>query len=377
MRPRALILMATIAVFVACAAPRPSAAPPPASPGSDDAAIAWDRIVQDAKREGRIVVIGPQGTEARDALTQGFQAKYPEIAVEFTPLAGNQIAPKLLNELAAGQFLTDLVITGTTTALESLRPADAIVPVPPFLDGPNIRDQSVWLGGKWSFSDEAAEYNLVFSAYIKEGFVYNPNVVSAAEFKSYRDLLDPKWKGKIVVRNPTAAGGGLSHFTYFYATESLGKDYIQRFFAQDITIANDDRQILDFVAREQYPIAIGVSNILTNEFIERGLPVKLLDSAALQEGSYITAGNGSFAIVRGAPHPNALRVYLDYLLSRDGQAEWTREIGFATLRQDVAKDKVDPLLVPKPGVQYMENHGERYVKMREEVVTFLNTVLPR
>src|SRR5213595_41612 len=61
----------------------------------------WEQILAAAKKEGVVAVIGPQGSETRDALTQGFQKKYPEINVELVSMAGNQIGPKLLNELTA------------------------------------------------------------------------------------------------------------------------------------------------------------------------------------------------------------------------------------------------------------------------------------
>lgn len=363
--------------LVSCAptAYAPEVVPPAAS--QDAATAEWIGIVEAAKRERTVVVIGPQGSDARDAFTVGFQRKYPEIQVDFAGVAGNQIAPKLLTELAAGQHLNDIIVTGTTTAIEALRPADAIVPLQPYLVGPNVRDPSVWRGGKPDFADEAGQHNLVFGAYVKEGFVYNPDLVSPADFKSYKDLLDPKWRGKIVWRNPTAAGGGLASATFFYTTNALGRDFIQRLLAQDPVYSSDDRQVLDWVARGQYPIAIGPSNVLTNEFIERGLPVRLLDGDQLAEGTYITAGNGTLVVVRDPPHPNATKVYLDYLLSKDGQLEWSKGVGFPSLRRDVPVDHLVRQLVPKEGVDYQENHAERYVKLREEVVEFLQAGMPR
>src|SRR5581483_925184 len=113
-----------------------------------------------------------------------------------------------------------------------------------------------------------------------------------------RDLLDPKWRAKIVIRNPAVPGGGLAHMTFFYSTESLGPEFVRQLLAHGVIIAGDDRQILDWVARGQYPIAIGVSNPLTNQYIERGLPVRLLESAQVQEGVYLTAGPATVVIVK-------------------------------------------------------------------------------
>ena len=248
-------------------------------------------------------------------------------------------------------------------------------PMTPYLTGPSVRDPSVWRGGKLDFADGAGQYTLVFSDYVKPPFLYNPNLVSPTDFTSYRDLLDPKWKGKIVMRDPRLSGGGLAAITFMYATESLGKDYLRQLFTQDVVISNDDRQIIDWVARGQYPIAIGVSDTLANEFIERGLSVRHMDTARMREGSYI-AGNGAVSVVRNAPHPNAVAVYLDYLLSRDGQLAWSKAAGTASHRRDVPTDNVPEVMVPKEGVTYQVDHAEQYVKMRGEVLEFLRTVMP-
>jgi hypothetical protein len=111
--------------------------------------------------------------------------------------------------------------------------------------------------------------------------------------------------------------------------------------------------------------------------IGRGLSLKHLDSAALQEVTYMTAGNGSVVAVRDAPHPNALKVYIDYLFSREGQLEWSKAAGFASLRRDVPRDHVLDILVPKEGVDYPDMSTEQYVKLRMELVNFIKPLLRR
>jgi len=338
----------------------------------------WEQVVAAAKKEGVVSVIGPQGNETRDALTLAFQKKYPEIRVDLQSMGGSQIGPKLLNEIAAGRNSTDVLITGTTTALETLLPAKALVAIKPWLSGPNSQDPSKWRAGKLTFSDDAQTYNLVFSAYVKAPFIYNSNLVSGADFKSWKDLLEPKWQGKIALKDPIGAGGGLGNSTLWYSHEGLGKDFMRKMFSlKDLVMPRDDRQILDFAARGKYPIAIGPSDVLTNEFIARGLPLKHLKPETLKEGTYITAGNGSLAIPRSAPHPNALRVYVDFLLSQEGQLEWSKAAGFASLRRDVPRDHVQDILVPKEGMPYPDISTEKYVRLRQEIVEFIKTILPR
>jgi ABC-type Fe3+ transport system substrate-binding protein len=338
----------------------------------------WADVVATAKREGKVVVIGPQGTETRAALMEGFQKKYPEIQVEHSGAAGAQLPPKLLAEQKSDRYTVDLLVQGTTTVITGLMSAKAVIPIQPFLVGPNTQGTSVWLNKKFSFADEAGQYNLVLSVYILPPFIYNPTTFSPKEIKAWKDLLAPKWKGKLAARDPRLAGGGLAIATFWYANPKLGKEFIQKLFgSQDVALSRDDRQLLDFVGQRKYPIAIGPSEVLTKEWMGKGLPVRQFNPEALQDGALTTAGNGAIAVPRNPPHPNALKVYIDYLLSKQGQTEWSRAVGFASLRQDVPRDHVAEHLIPKEGVQYLDSHLERYVNLRNEVVAFLNTVLPR
>ncbi len=335
----------------------------------------WNEIVEAAKREGTVVVVGPQGNETREALTLGFQKKYPEIKVEHSSAAGAQLPPKLLAEQKAERYSVDVLVQGTTTVINGLMPVKAVIPVQPYLAGPNSRDSAPWFNQKFSFADEAGQYNLVMSVYILPSFVYNPKLVAAKEINAWKDLLAPKWKGKLVMRDPRLAGGGLAIATLWYVNPKLGKEFIQKIFtAQELALSRDDRQLLDFIGKGKYPIAIGPSEVLAKEFIAKGLPVRQFNPEALQEGALTTAGNGAISIAKNPPHPNALKVYLDYLLSKEGQTEWSKAIGFVSLRQDVPRDHVAKYLIPKEGVQYLESHLERYVNLRTEVVAFVNTV---
>src|SRR5215468_8847192 len=132
-------LLAGLALTVVWAAAcGPSAPSAPADSGTGQAAPgaagrggateaqvapAWDAVVAAARQEGRLNIMGPQGNETRDALTLGFQQQYPDVQVDYQSLAGSPLAAKLLTEQGAGQALTDLVVVGTTTIIESLLPA--------------------------------------------------------------------------------------------------------------------------------------------------------------------------------------------------------------------------------------------------------------
>lgn len=353
-----------------------SAAAVPASTPTPDQGARWDQIVAAAKREGTVAVYGPEGTDSRDALTQGFEAKYPGVSVDYTGLSGAEAGPKVLLENSSGLHSTDLIITGTNPAIPDLLDAGALTPIQPYLTGPATEDPSKWLGGKLLFADNTGEYSLIFSEYVKPPIIYNPDLVDPSQFSTWRDLLDPKWRGKMAIRDGLVAGAGQGLFLFWYSTDSLGKDFIQELYDRDPTISSDDAQLMDWVARGEYPIAMGVSDTLTNEDIDRGLPIARLPSEAFKEGSYLVAGNGGLSVLAGAPHPNALAVYLDWFLSVDGQLAYSKVVGVASLRQDVPHDFVVDALVPKPGEQYQEQSNERYIRMRSEMTDWLKSIGP-
>jgi ABC-type Fe3+ transport system substrate-binding protein len=330
-----------------------------------------------AKREGRISIIGGPGSDNQEGLVQGFQRKYPEIQVEYNAILGPQLVPKLATEQSANQYLHDIINTGTTTVIENLMPAGTVTSFQPYLVGPAAREQSQWPEGRLQFADEAGQYNLVFSVYVKAPFVYSKQLAGPSDFRSFRDLLNPKWKGKIVLRDPRLAGGGQANVTFWYTTEGLGRDFIAQLFEQTPTISGDNRQILNWVAQGQYAIGIGVGDLETLELQRNGVPIEMVNGGSLREGTYVTAGNGSLAIPKDPPHPNALMVYLDYLLSQEGQLAWSRIVGLPSLRRDVAVDHIPPILVPQAGASYQKNYVEEYVKLRPTVDEVVRPLLPR
>jgi len=341
---------------------------------------AWEKIVTAGKKESKVVVFGPPGPDVRDAYTLGFQKKYPEIQVDFNGMQGAQVAPKLIAELKSQQYRTDLIIAGTTTALEGLVPVNAVVPMQPFLLGPETRDVSKWKAGKLHYSDDAEKYNLVYGNRVQVAFVYNRDSLAPGKIKSWKDLLNSEWKGKIAMLDPRRAGGGLDISTFWYTNEKLGlgKSFMKQLLTtQDIFMSNEERQIVDFVARGRYPIAIGPSGTLTFQLKAQGLPVELFGSAGLQEGGFVTASNGTISVVKNTPHPNAVKVYLNYLLSNEGQVVWSKASGLASLRRDVPKDHIPEILLPQEGVSYQETYREKYVLMRREIADFINTALQR
>ena len=154
-----------------------------------------------AKKEGKVAIIGPVGADRRDVLVEPFQKKYG-ITVEYFADRGSGIGPRLSAERGAGQYLWDAAITGTTTGLLSLLPGGMLDPMEPALVLPDVKDPKQWRGGALDFVDPGRRF-LVMTPSQRGTLFVNPKVTKPQEIKSYKDLLNPKWRKKIVMDDPT------------------------------------------------------------------------------------------------------------------------------------------------------------------------------
>lgn len=334
----------------------------------------WERVLQAAKREGKVAVVSSVGSDIRNVLTEPFQKKYG-ISVEFLGLSGSAMAARLRRERDAGQYLLDVVVHGTTTALTTLKPMQALDPIEPALILPEVKEPKNWLDGKLWFTDKT-RYNLVMGLTTRPAFAINSNLLKAEEFKSFRDLLNPKWKGKIIVgRDPAIAGPGQAIFTHFYLHKDLGPDFIRAIVKQELTILREDRQALDWVAQGKFLILLGPAETISEEMIKRGVPITLIPPQQLREGGDVSPGPASLVLINRAPHPNAARVYINWLLSKEGQTEYSKMIGIPTLRVDVPTDHLVPWRRPVPG--YIETYTEEALAAKEPLLRLLKEVLGR
>jgi len=343
-------------------------------PVSGQQTAGWNDVVAQANKEGKVVIVGSGPEEQRTALTETFKKRYPQIDVDYTLMAGSAPVPILLAQQAANKVETDIVIIGVAGNLPLLD-AGALADVHPFLLGPDL-DESKQLNGKWQFADTAGKYLLVFSAYVKLAWAYTPDQVEPSQFTSWKDMLDPKWKGKIIMGDPTSPGAGAGTANYWYASSELGKPFVDQFFKQqDLTLSRDDNQMINAVAQGKSLIGIGIGDGALAAAINKGLPVKAEAAAQLKEKPYVTAGNGGMTIVKNAPHPNATRVYVDWLLSAEGQGLWAKSTGTPSYRQDASHEGVFDVMVPKPGVEYFETQKEDFARHQSEAGQYIKTLL--
>lgn len=342
----------------------------------------WEKVVAGAKKEGRVAVLhgGGASTTMQNFLKDGFQKQFPEIRVEMLVGGGQSVVPRILAERRAGRYDWDVYIGGTTTAVSLLMPARVLDPIPPTLMLPEVTDGNKWFGGKIDYADDAETYNLAFGGYVQPPIAYNIKLVKADAIQSWWDLLKPEWRGKMIMFDPRAPGTGLASATFIYAQRELGKELLRRLLVEqkyDLTL--DYRQILEEVARGNYLLGLGVHQGIYEELAKKGLPLGRFATDSIKEGGYLTTATASLGLMNRPPHPNAAKVFMNWLLTKDGQTGYSRASGYWSRRLDVPTDHLDSGLVPKAEKyeSYQANYKQKYVDMRGEILEFLKTVMKR
>jgi iron(III) transport system substrate-binding protein len=334
----------------------------------------WESAIKSGQKEGQVAVMGPAGAELRRVLTEPFQRKYG-IRVEYLSGRASEFASRILAERSGGQYLWDIVLGGTTSLLESLIPAGAADPIKPALILPEVVDTQYWRDSRLDFSDNAQMHNLVFMGTAKVILAYNKNLLDPKELRSYRDLLHPKWKGNIASDDPRGSGAGQATFLFFYLHPDLGEAFIRDLAKQELRFIRNHRQRAEWVAHGKIPLMISPSETVTVPLIRQGLPISMMQ--ALKEGSYLTASTGSVVLVNKARHPNAAKVYLNWLLSREGQTGWVETTGTLSRRLDVPMERVEEFSRILPGVRYdTDNYQENMVRRRPELEAVLAKIFP-
>ncbi len=307
-------------------------------------AAEWESTLAAAKKEGTVVVSGPAGADVRDALMEAFQKRYPGIRMEYDGSSTRAFATRVTAERKAGQFLWDVFIHGSP---EVVMPIVAFEPLEPALMLADVKNPKTWRGGAIEFFDPGKTV-IIMTPFQRGTIFYNTKLVNAKEFKSYKDLLDPKWKGKIVVDDPRKAGPGQGTFLLFYLHPDLGPDFIRALSKQQLTVLQDYSQELDIVGQGKYPLLVGTADFVAIARARLGVPIGIVDPRQLREGTGVTTANGNLALFNRAPHPNAAKVFINWLLSKEGQTIFASIQGYLSARLDVPTDHLPAWRVPQP-----------------------------
>jgi len=178
----------------------------------------WERTVAAARKEGQLnvyITLGPH------RLVEDFQKVYPTIKTVGVFGRSSDLVARIHAERRAGKYLADARIGGGGRNM--LKSIPFSQPVKPILMLPEVLDESKWWHDRHSYADPEKRYFFVFIGEPQLGSVYyNTKLVDPMEFKSSWDLLAPKWKGKITIRDPRGGGPGGGAMRFYYHNPPLG-----------------------------------------------------------------------------------------------------------------------------------------------------------
>ena len=262
-------------------------------------------------------------------------------------------------ERRAGKYLWDICICGPPPPYTVLYPAKALDPIKPVLTLPEVLDGNKWWGGNHHYMDPDGGTIFVFLGSVDmPNLYYNKNTVEPKEFKSYLDLLKAKWRGKILALDPRQPGRQRVGARFLYHIPDLGPSFLTRLFTEmDVTLSRDDRQAMDWLAVGKFSLCLFCGAIESAR--AQGLPVEDFNTIAWKETAAIYSGsNGTLALMNQALHPNAAKLFINWLLSRDGQTSFQKimnspDLVMESMRIDIPKDPIPPEKRRAGGVNYI------------------------
>jgi ABC-type Fe3+ transport system substrate-binding protein len=258
-----------------------------------------------ARREATVVwYTGLIVNQITRPMAAAFEARFPGIKVQYSRASNTETTLKILNEARAHRVQADVFdVTSGIHALVDARVIAAYQPPSAAHYPPVLKDPAgYWFGTNLYFLTVA----------------YNTSLVQPAEAPhTWDDLLDPRWKGHMAWTSELAAQGppGFICNALTVRGPDKGLDYLRRFAAQDpVSIASSPRAVLDQVVSGEQWFGIMMYNHHAAISAAAGAPVAWVKMQPLV-GLFSIMG-----VTKDAPHPNAARLFEDYVLSPEGQA---------------------------------------------------------
>ncbi len=310
---------------------------------------AWDDLVSRAKKEGKLAFNVTNNTASYQGVLEGWKKAFPEIEMELTTFSSGSLwLPKALQERNAGIHTWDATHLAASFGFQSALPEGLFEPLRPVLLRPDVAQDEHWLGGldscwvdnekRWGFTPH---WDLTGRIWI------NTDLVDESKIKSVKDLLDPKWKGRLIFADPR--NNGNSYLPMTVIRLNMGDEVIKQLLVdQQPAISRDIRQITEALVRGQYAMGFGVSLPFVEEFQAQGLG-RNIKEVPLAEATAPSVTQPLW-LLKGAPHPNAARVFINWLLSKEGQTLYSQSTRYNSRRRDVAP--VNPATNPDPGKKY-------------------------
>jgi iron(III) transport system substrate-binding protein len=341
----------------------------------------WEQTVRAAEQEGHVTVsIGGYGAIIDSGV---FQKAYPRIKITHITGAGTDLTQRISAERRAGKYLVDVYNGGGNSLFQILYRGKMLDSIKSTLILPEVTDVTKWWEGKHKYADKEGQYIFVYEGNVSAGAgaAYNVQLLDPREYKTYWDFLNPKLKGKILSIDIRRVRGAGIPWQFLYYHPELGPKYLRRLFGEmDVTLTADLRQAVDWLGTGKFALGMPIQGGTVYKGKTQGLPVDQFDSYHFKEGVNLSSAFGSLALMNRAPHPNAAKVFINWLLSREGQTLFQKVITIPgdarnSRRIDVPKDHIAPDEQRRDKMNYFDTDDPETkdltpaIKLLDEIMT--------
>lgn len=333
----------------------------------------WGKTLQSAQREGRVVIYADTPAPAIKEAAPMFKNKYG-IILEVVQGRGPELRSKVGAERGAKLYLPDIYISGASGLPVNFSQGWTDPFTESMLILPEVADPGAWYGDKLPWLDKEKR-GFIFFYYPTPNIAINTELVNKGEINSYYDLLNPKWKDRILLGDPSITGSAFSFFMNMVEQKVLDLDFFRQLMKQNPAIHRDYRLMAQWLAQGKYSIAVAVAGGQIEQFQDVGAPVEW---AQVKEGTYLSIDGAVVTLMNKRPHPRATTIFVNWFLSKEGQLHVQKTLGYTSARVDIGTEGVDKLKIRRPGVKYYRamqtdlewypQNMDRYLELAKEIV---------
>lgn len=293
----------------------------PGAMADESKKMTWEQVVAEARKEAEVLVYGNFELEKQLPLLEKAMKEHFGIRIKNVQLRGSEGISKIKAEHAGKNYRGDFFTTGS-----SLLPA-----VASYLENTGILPSLEESEGKW-MTDPLQYKPAVLLWGTAAGIGINTKAIPpGSEPKTWKEIADPKWMGKFTMGNPGRPGPVNKLMTYLYSM--YGEEWLRKVLIDNKPIMQRQlAQTTSMVIRGEYIMQVGALARTYSVELEksRGVPIKWYYPEEGIQGGVILGG-----VLKNAPHPNAARVFLNYLLSKEAQISHAKAY-HVILRNDIS-----------------------------------------
>lgn len=347
----ALGVAAFVVASLLCAVPAPQA---------KDSSSEWDKAVAAAEREGSVVINIPAGNVLHDFLTSEWPKSFPKISLVTNAIDEGTWLARVRIERQSGKYLWDAAMSGSVASY-MMKNEGFTAPIVPELVLADVEDPKTWGGWDRVLWDNEHKYVMATQNFLKMPF-YNAKLLPPEKVKAEgaKVFLDPILKKKVIWNDPLIPGSGETFALVM--RKVLGDEGLKIFIDNQVVFTASMMDLVDKMARGQYAMSLGPNmDSFLKRYKDAGLDIEIRPLGNKAElGAYSNSGGSNLILMKDAPHPNAMKVFVNWMLSKDIATRLAKAQNQDTNRADV------PSQLPVneqalPGVDYVEPQRESSV----------------